>query len=120
VAISTASPTGIGPTIKPRSQRFTLDELGHDERTAVVIAEVMQDQDVGVIERRGSPRFSVEATQSLGIPCHTAREPLQRDGPIQPGIVRAVDLAHASGPDEGVYPVTAHDMADEIVGPTRI
>ena len=58
---------GQRPTIEARAQCFTLDKFGHDERSALVITDIVDDQDVRVVERRNRPRLSVETAQPLSI-----------------------------------------------------
>ena len=101
--------------IEPRTQRLSLDELGHDERTAVSVSEVVDDQDVRVIERRGRFRFKLKATQPRRIRQGRSQETLQGDRTIEDDVLRAIDLAHSAGAHPRVDAVSADNLADEIV-----
>jgi hypothetical protein len=45
----------------------------------------------------GHLRFTFEAGDPVGIQGEQLRQDLQRDGAIQPGVLCAIDLAHAAG-----------------------
>ena len=46
------------------AQRLALEQLRHDVRRAAHAADVVHREDVGMIERRGRPRFLLEAVQA--------------------------------------------------------
>ena len=48
-------------------QRFSLQQLGHQERSATFGADVMHDHEVGMIQRAGETGLLLEALQPLGI-----------------------------------------------------
>ena len=50
-----------GTVLQPMPQGLTLDELGHDVRTAIQLAEIVDDDDVRVVETRCGPRFLMES-----------------------------------------------------------
>ena len=56
-----------GAAVEPMPQRISLDELAHDEGPRVEGAEIMDDQDVRMIERRGGPCLGVEPAQPIGV-----------------------------------------------------
>jgi hypothetical protein len=68
----------------------------HDEEVDVAVAvDVVERDDVGVIQRRGGPRLLQEATLGIVATNRVARKHFDGDGPMQPRIAGAVDLAHA-------------------------
>ena len=77
-------------------QRLALDELGDDVRTAVDLAEIVDDDDVRVVQARGGSDFLVKPSQAIAITDELRRQELERHGPIEPGVVREIDLAHAA------------------------
>jgi predicted nucleotidyltransferase len=64
-------------------------------------ADVVQRADVRMIQRRDRARFAIEPLAQAGILGGAARQDLDRDGPIEPCITRAIDLAHPAGADGG-------------------
>ena len=104
-----------GAAIEPSPQRLALDELAHDEGARVEVAEVVDDEDVRMIERRGGSRLGVEPAQTIGVGGDLRRQQLQRDRTIELRIVRAIDLAHAAGADPRDDAIAADGAADQLV-----
>ncbi len=53
-----------------RPERLAADELHHDERHPVLLADVVDRRDVRVVERRGELRFLLEALSAFGVGRH--------------------------------------------------
>ena len=83
--------------LETRAQGLSLHILGHHERTAVEFADVVDDDDVRMVERRGGARFLMKPLPVDRI-AQLAREELDGDRSIQFFVVREVDLAHAACP----------------------
>ena len=75
-------------------QRRPVEELHDEERAAVLLADVVDGADVGVVQRRRGPRLAAESGQGLGIVGEVWRQELQRDEALQPRILGFVDHAH--------------------------
>ena len=99
VATWSASRGAIGPLSEPLAQGVSLHELADDERTAVDFAEVVNDQDVRVIDRRCRARFGAETPQAVRIRSDVGGQQLQRDLPVELRVVRPEHFAHAAGAD---------------------
>ena len=56
------------------AERFALQKLRDDERAALVRADVVDDEDVGVIELGGGASFLLEARKAVGIRGEAAGE----------------------------------------------
>ena len=100
----------------PVSQRRALDEL-EDQRSnlaalGLVFLKPVDAADVRVIERREHPGFSLEAGQPVGVVGEEVRQHLERDVPVELGVARAIDLAHAALADEGGDLVMRQTSAD--------
>src|SRR5438552_10209159 len=54
-----------------------------------------------MVQRRGGPRFLLEAGKAIGIRRETGRQDFDRDITTKPRIARAIDLAHAACADGG-------------------
>jgi hypothetical protein len=86
---------------QPFSQRLALEQLGDDVGDAVFLADVVDRQHIGMIERTRRPGFGFEPTESVWHSIGMCRQHLDGDGSFQPGIAGTVDRPHAAGADEG-------------------
>ena len=102
-----------------RRERAALDEVGEiaavdeahvDEELAVDLAVVVDRDDVRVGELRRQRRLALEPAAVLLVGGQLPQEALQRDEPLTTRVVGAVDLAHATAPDQGVEPVGPEDL----------
>ncbi len=76
-------------------------------RDAVVIADLVDGQDVGMIERRRGPRLVQETAQPFRIAAQFRPQHLERDRPAEHRIDGLVDLAHPAAAEQVVDLVTA-------------
>src|SRR5690349_25153389 len=83
---------GEGAALKASGQRLPLNEL-HDEITR---ADVVERVDTGMVKSGNGASF---AFKTIG---ETLQTHLDSDGPVQPRIDRAIDLAHAAGAENGL------------------
>jgi hypothetical protein len=83
------------------AERAALQQLGDDERSAVVRTDVEDGDHVRVGEGRRSARLAREPLQPLGVRGEAVRQDLQRDLTPEPGVAGAVDLANAAGSEPG-------------------
>ena len=77
-------------------QRHALEKLHGDERLAVLLADVVNGADVGMIQCRCRLRFALKTAEGLRIACHFVRQELQSDEAVQPCVLGFVDDAHAA------------------------
>ncbi len=98
---------GERPALQPLGERPPLAVLHHQVVDAVLLPDIVQSTDVGVIQRRDGPRFPLEADPEPGVARELRREDFDRDVPRQTRIPREIDLAH---------PARA-DALDDLVGP---
>src|SRR6185437_13055429 len=74
------------------------------------LAVVVDRDDVRVGELRRQRRLALEPAAVLLVGGQLPQEALQRDEPLTARVVGAVDLAHATAPDQGVEPVGPEDL----------
>ena len=79
--------------LDPVSERTAVNELADKVLTPVLLAGVMDREDVGVIERGCELRLALEAPP-IGRVGQVRGDELDRDGAIQLRVRRAVDRAH--------------------------
>jgi hypothetical protein len=85
-----------GAGTHPLAQGLTLQKLGHEVRRAFMLAEVVNGEDVGMIQRCNRLRLLLKTPQLLGIAGESPRQDLDRDLAVEPRIPRPIHLAHAA------------------------
>ena len=86
-------------TGQPLSQRLALQQLGGDIKHAALGAGIVDDHDVGVIERGRRAPFLLKPADPVGIAGERSREDLQRNLTPEPRVASAIHLAHAARAD---------------------
>jgi len=76
-----------------------LDELHDQIIDSVLMTDVVERADVGVVERRDRLRLALEAVAELRVLRELGGKDFDRDAAIESGITRAIHLAHATGSD---------------------
>ena len=89
-----------------------LDQLEDQRRHPIDVLEAVDRANVRMIERSKEAGFTGEAGTTLGVCCEVRREDL--DGNVAPklAVVRAIDLTHAAGTEQGRDLVWAELTAD--------
>ncbi len=77
-------------------EREALDELHHDVRLTVLVAEIVDRDDVAVFQVAGRLRLLKKAVAQ---PLIGGAKELDRDGAANPGIATAIDPSHAAVPE---------------------
>jgi hypothetical protein len=85
--------------------------LGHHVGSAVDRAEIMNDENIGMVERGSGARFVVEAAEANGIGRDVCRQELHGDVAIELRIARQVYLAHPAGADLRQYLIRTNTAA---------
>lgn len=83
------------------AQRLPFQVLHHQEVNPAVVADVVKDADVRVLQRRDRARFPLEPLLELRIVADVLRKDLQGDGTVQARVSGFVHLAHTAGADGG-------------------
>ena len=85
-----------------RGEGLAFEVFHHQEVDAVVSAGVVQGADVRVTQRRDGMRLALEPCPELSIARELSRQDFQGDGAIQASVGGAVNLSHATCPDQEV------------------
>jgi hypothetical protein len=85
-----------GSRAEPRPQRLAFQQLGNDVGRAALAADVVDGRDAGVVQQPRRARFLLEAPEALGVADDVRGKDLDRDLASEPGVARAVHLAHAA------------------------
>src|SRR6185436_11304683 len=94
------------------AQRLALEQLHHRVDDARFVADVVDGEDVGMIERGHRPRLALEAREAIGGGVGLRGKDLDRDLAPEPRVVGAIDLAHAAPADRAEDLVRAEAGAD--------
>ena len=97
--------------LDPAPQGFPFEQLHGRKMNFLLAPEIVNRQDVGMRERGYRLRFAHEARQSDRILGHSLGKNLDGDDPVQPGVSRAVDFAHAARAEGGENFVRAKTSA---------
>ena len=93
-------------------ERRALDQFHYDEGGIPGFACIVDRSDVGMVEQGSSPGFAQEAGAALAIQYGLGKD-LDRDVPLEQGVVSTVDDGHAALADLGVKAVpSAKEGAD--------
>src|SRR6185437_12607669 len=82
------------PARQPRVQRLALEQLHHEKGLALVLAELVQGADVGMVERRDRQRLALKTLTRGG--AGGFGQKLERDEAVQALVAGLEDLAHAA------------------------
>ena len=93
-------------------QRRAVEEFHHDEGAAILLADVVNGADVGMIERRRGLGFALKTAQGLGIAGDFIGKELEGDKTVEAGVLRLVNHAHAAAPQLFDDPVVGDGLAD--------
>ena len=99
LAIGSASSSGIGPRAMPLRQILAFDELHHERADAVGLFEAVDVRDVRMIQRRERLRFAREPRERSASLANRSGRTLIATSRFEFRVARAIDLAHAAGPE---------------------
>ncbi len=85
-----------GLSANPVLQGLAAEVLHDHKGTAIVLADIVDGADVGMVERRGSLRFTLETRQGLRIATELVGQELQRHEAVKAGVLGLVDHTHAA------------------------
>ena len=85
-----------GAVVELRAQAAAFEQLGNDEGRAVLLADIVNGKNVGMIQRRDRARFLLEATEPVGVAGKRLRQHLERDLAAKARIASAIHLSHTA------------------------
>jgi hypothetical protein len=78
------------------AQGLAVNEFHGDERTMILLANVVDGANAGVVESGSGVGFAAKALQSLGILRHVFGQKLEGDGAVQASVLGFVDHTHSA------------------------
>ncbi len=86
-----------------------------DKRQAILLANVVNRADVGMIERRGSLGLTLEPAERLRVTRDLIRQELQGHETVQPSVLGLIDHAHSAAAELFNDAVVRDSLADHAV-----
>ena len=83
------------------------------EANSSTLADVVDRADVGVVQRRSSPRLALETAESLGISGDFIRKELEGHETVESGVLGFIDHAHPATAQLSNNAVMGDGVADE-------
>ena len=93
-------------------QGHALEILHGDKRLAVLLANVVNGADVGMVQRRSRLRLALKAAERLGIPGHFIGQKLERDKAVQARVFGFVNHTHPAAAQLVDNAVMRNGLAD--------
>ena len=94
-------------------ERLARQQLHDQARRALVLDDVEDRHDVGVIDAPGRERLATEAREHLRAGGERREDPLERDVAVGADVDRRVHFGHAAGAEQALDPVlVGHHLAD--------
>ena len=113
--------SGAGP-LDDRGEVLAVDELHDDERPGLVLAVVVDRDDVRVVQRGRGLRLLAEARAEVGVAAVLGAEDLDGDVAVELVVVGAVDPGHPALAEQLDQPVAAAEDRPDLrsrVAPSR-
>ena len=82
-------------------ERRSFDELQYKRTRRPRTLKPVDRTDVGVVQRRQQPGLTLEARHAVGVGREPRRQNFDRDLAAKLRVARAIDLAHATGAQQG-------------------
>src|SRR5436190_1747933 len=98
--------------IVPVFQCLSIEVFHHNERTAVVLTDIVDRANLRMIERRGRTRLDSKSFERLRILGTLLRQELHRNRTAEADILRFIDNTHASGAEMFKDFVVRNGLAD--------
>ena len=96
---------------QPRREVLALDELHDHERAGRVGARIEAADDVPVAQDGGRERLASEAIGQVRVRADPWPQELERHGPLETGVLGAVDGRHAAAADDVAQPIPVREQA---------
>ena len=93
-------------------QSLAIQELHGDERLTILLADVVNRADIGVIESRCSLRLTLKTGESLGVFGYLVGQEFERDKAMEPGVLGFVHHPHATTAQLLYDPIVRDGLAD--------
>ena len=103
---------GCPPARVHARQRFPVDPLHRDEEHAVLVAQVVDREDVRVVEPGGRAGLVNEAFPSVAVGGESVGQHLDRDPAPERRVLGEVHLSHSAGTDGFENLVAAERLSD--------
>ena len=97
--------------LQPFLKRDAGEQFGNDIRRLLVAADVVDDKNVGVIERRSRASLLFEPSHPIRVGGKRRGQHFERDLTPKPWIARPIDVAHPARPEQVDHLIGAEERA---------
>src|ERR1700745_1201582 len=97
-------------------ERYSLQKLHHDEGTLLMLADLVNRADVGVVQRRRRSRFAPKTFQRLRIARQFIRKEFQRNKGDKFGVVGLLPDTHPAAAELFENVISRDRLPDHLVG----
>ena len=108
-----------GLTMDSLLQALAFELFHDDKRVPVVVLNVVDGADVGVVEQRCGARLSHKTFQRMRILGQVLGDEFQRDMPAQAEVLRLVNNSHSAAAQLRQHAVMGHRLPDDLHGRVR-
>src|SRR6185369_16294837 len=103
------------PAPDPLLQALTFQLLHDNEGMTLVVVDVMNDANVGMVQLRGGARFAYKALQGFAIVEELLRNELQGNVTAKPHVLGFIDNPHAPAAEFSYDAIVGNSLADHRV-----
>src|SRR4029453_10897754 len=89
------------------AERFAFDVFRSDEVVTLVLADLMDGEDIRMIQAGGGLRLTLETAEARVVASEFPWEQLDRDKTTETGVLRQVHFPHTAGAEQGTDRVTS-------------
>ena len=100
------------PRARSGTQRLAFDEFGRDKVPAPVNADLVNNQNVGMIQGGSCARFGFEPAQLPLVGRDLLRQKLECDLAAEQFVSRQIDFTHAADADERLDPIVTNQLTE--------
>src|SRR6202035_2226958 len=93
-----------------------LEKLHRDESISIVLVDLVNGADVGMVQGRSGLRLPLEAAERLRVFCDIIGKELQRHKAFQLGVLGLVDDTHPTSAEFLDNPVVGNGLAEHACG----
>ena len=95
-------------------QGLAVQILHGNESLPILLADVIDGANVGMVQGRSRLCFTLEAAKRLRVFGHVVRQELERDKAAQPGVLSLIDDPHATAAEPFHNVVVRDGLADHL------
>src|SRR5581483_393884 len=93
-------------------QALAFELLHHDKGMALIVINIVNDADIGVVQLRGSPRFALETLHRLAVVQKLLRNEFEGNVTAEAGVLGFIDNSHTAAAEFSDDSIVGNSLAD--------